>query len=99
MSAATQARKEERLEARVSHETKALFQEAAALEGRSLTDFIVQSALENARRVIRETREAHVIRLNSEASRIFFEALLNPPRPNRKLREAARRYRKEFGGR
>jgi len=90
MSAATQARKGERLEARISHETKLLFQEAAALEGRTLTDFVVHSATENARKVIRETQEVEVIRLSRRDSEIFLNALLNPPKPNRKLRQAVR---------
>ncbi len=44
----------ERLEARVSRETKALCQKAATLEGRSLTDFLVTSVVEAAKRIIRE---------------------------------------------
>ena len=44
--ATTAMRKMERIEARVNGETKALCQEAANLEGRSLTDFIVASAVE-----------------------------------------------------
>src|SRR6266567_1908547 len=34
----------ERLEARISRDQKALFQRAAALQGRTLTDFVVASA-------------------------------------------------------
>lgn len=34
-----------------------------------------------------------VIRLNTDDSRAFAQALLNPRKPNKKLRAAARRYR------
>jgi uncharacterized protein (DUF1778 family) len=43
----------ERLEARVSAEQKALMERAAALEGRSLTDFVVGSAQAAAAATIR----------------------------------------------
>lgn len=43
----------ERLEARISPEQKALLERAAALEGRSLTDFVVASAQAAAHETIR----------------------------------------------
>jgi len=87
-------RKDERLEARVSAETKALFQEAATLQGQSVTDFVVGSAVESARRVL---REKELIELTQRDRIAFVESLLNPPLPNRRLREAARRYKQVFG--
>ena len=45
----------ERLEARVTAEQKSLIEHAAALEGRSVTDFVLASVQEAARRTI----EAH----------------------------------------
>ena len=38
-----------------------------------------------------------VIKLSERDSIAFVNALLEPPEPNEKLREAARRYREEFG--
>jgi uncharacterized protein (DUF1778 family) len=84
-------RKEERIEARVSAEIKALCQEAANLEGRSLTDFIVSSAVESAKRIL---REKELIQLSQRDRMAFVDSLLHPPKPNRRLREAARRYEK-----
>ncbi len=37
-------------------------------------------------------------RLLRDAENVFYEALINPPEPNEKLKEAARRYREYIGG-
>ena len=84
----------ERLEARISPDQKALFQRAAALQGRSLTDFVVSSVQEAAARTI---EEMEIIRLTARDSRVFAEALLHPRAPNEKLRAAARRYLETIG--
>jgi uncharacterized protein (DUF1778 family) len=88
--------KVERLEARINAETKALCQEAANLEGRTLTDFIISSAVESARRVI---REREVIDLSQRDRKTFVASLLNPPLPNRRLQDAARYYEQVMGKR
>ena len=81
--------KRERLEARVSTEQKELLQHAADLQGRTLSDFVVESAQRAAEEAIR----AHsVITLSARDSRAFAEALLEPPMPNEALRAAANRY-------
>jgi uncharacterized protein (DUF1778 family) len=94
--ATTATHKVERLEARVNAETKALCQEAANLEGRSLTDFIVASAVESARRVI---RERELIDLSRRDCKAFVASLLDPPPPKRRLRDAARYYERVMGKR
>lgn len=85
----------ERVEARVSADQKALFQRAADLQGRTLTDFLIASAHEAAVRVIRDEQ---TIRLNAEESRAFAEALLNPRDPTADLKAAASRYVETLGG-
>jgi len=84
------APKQERLEARVSRELKALLQRAADLEGRSLTDFLVSSGVKAAQETIQRNEQ---IRLTTRDSAAFVEGLLNPVAPNETLRVAARRYR------
>lgn len=79
----------ERLEARVSADQKQLFQRAAELQGRTLTDFVIASVHEAA---VRALDEAQTIRLTQRESRAFAEALLNPREPSPRLRQAARRY-------
>lgn len=81
----------ERLEARISAEQKALLQRAAALSGRTLTDFVVGSAQEAAARVI----ERHqMLELTARDSAAFADALLDPPPPGERLARAAERYKK-----
>ena len=82
--------KRERLEARVSPEQKALIERAAQLQGRSITDFLVASAQQEAERVI---HEHEVLVLTPRDSVAFVQALLNPPPPNEALRAAFRRQR------
>jgi uncharacterized protein (DUF1778 family) len=83
-----------RLEARVSAEQKAVLQQAAALSGRSLSEFVVASAQEAARRVIQEHNSIALSRAEQLA---FVTALLNPAEPNQRLRQAAADYRKQMG--
>jgi uncharacterized protein (DUF1778 family) len=89
------AAKIKRLEARVSAETKALFQEAAAIEGRSLSDFVIRSAIEAAQRAIRENERIELSRRDRIA---FVQTLLNPPPPNARLRKAMQRHNQRVAG-
>lgn len=80
----------ERLEARVSKEQKQLFQRAADLEGRSLTDFMIQAIQDAAH----ETLQRHkILRLTARDQKVFVDALLHPPEPSKRLRAAAQRYK------
>lgn len=81
-----------RFEARLTKEQKTLFMKAAMLTGKSLTDFIVASAHENASRTVRE-HEAMVLSIRDREA--FVAALVNPPAPSARLRKAARHYRKQ----
>jgi uncharacterized protein (DUF1778 family) len=86
--------KPERLEARISREQKELFQRAADIQGRTLTDFVISSLQEAALRAIQE----HEMMILSVRDReVFVEALLNPPNPSDKLRSAAQRYKQKIG--
>ena len=80
----------ERLEARVSPEQKNLLERAAALEGRTLTDFVVSSAQAAALATI---ARHEVITLTAHDSQVFAQTLMQPPAPNECLRAAARRHR------
>jgi len=75
-------------------EQKAVLQQAATLSGRTLSEFIVASAQEAASRVI---QEHETIRLSRAEQMAFVTALLNPPAPNERLRQAAAAYRKQMG--
>ena len=84
----------ERLEARLTREQKELLLQAAELEGRTLTDFVVSSAQAAALRTIQEHTLITLTKRDSEA---FVEALLNPPEPEGALLAAALRYKQSMG--
>jgi uncharacterized protein (DUF1778 family) len=83
------APKEARIEARVSPKQKRLFERAAELEGVTLTDFAISSMQRAASSVVEEHTR---IELSERNQRAFVEALVNPPEPNKALREAAKAY-------
>ena len=85
-----------RLEVRVSAAQKSLFQHAAALSGRTLSEFVVTSAQDAARQVIAEHES---IRLSREEQPAFVQALLQPPEPNARLKRAAKAYVRRGGQR
>ena len=86
----------ERLEARVSQDAKQLCQKAASIQGITLTDFVVNSAVEAAKRTVRENDFADLTYRDRVA---FVEALLKAPtKPNAKLRKAAKRHAQVFKG-
>lgn len=83
-----------RLEARMTTDQKALLQRAAALSGRTLSEFVLASAQEAAARVIREHETIHLSRTEQVA---FVTALLKPRAPSARLRKAAAKYRQQMG--
>lgn len=85
------AARTERFEARLTGEQKALLTRAAELGGRSLTDFVVQSAQEAAQQVI---RQHEAMTLGEQDRQAFVAALLGEAKPGDRLRQAAERYRK-----
>ena len=84
----------ERLETRVTAEQKSLIERAAALQGRTLTDFVLTSVQDAARRAIEEHQQLALSVRDSEA---FVDALLNPQPVNDRLRDTVRRYREQAG--
>jgi len=84
----------ERLEARITSGQKALFKQAAELEGRTLSDFIVHAASEAA---LRTVQTHQIISLKAQEQKTFVETLLNPPEPGPRLRAAARRHQNLIG--
>lgn len=80
-----------RLEARLPASVYALLKRAAALKGRSISDFVVSAAQDAAQRAIEDDR---VIRLSAEDQARFAQALIHPPAPNVALKRAMRRHAK-----
>ena len=82
----------ERLEARISAEKKNLLKNAAELSGRTLTDFVINSACEAALRVIQEYQQLHLTAVDRD---VFIHALLNPPKASNNLLRAVDQYKKD----
>lgn len=87
------AAKTERISARVPEHVFETLTRAAELVGATVNQFLVQSALDRAQRVI---EEENIIRLNAESARRFFDAIENPPSPNEKLLAAFRAHKERF---
>ena len=81
-----------RLEARLPASVYALLKRAAELQGRSLSDFVVNAARAAAQRAI---EDEGIIRLSAEDQSRFAQALINPPAPNAALKAAMRSHLKD----
>lgn len=73
----TTAIKNDRLELRLTNEQKLEIEQAAAISGRSVTDFSVPLLVEQATHVIRQDRE---LQMSREAWDAFNEILERPAR-------------------
>ena len=87
--------KRDRMHLRVDAKTKRKLERAAAYEETSVSDFVLANAVAAAERVI-DSHEK--ITLSGKDWDIFYDALVNPPEPNERLKKAARRYRERVGG-
>lgn len=80
-----------RFDTRLTKEQKAFFERAARLGGfRSLTDFVVLTVQKRAKEIIQEREQFIASQKDNE---IFFDAIMNPSNPNKKLSEAANDYK------
>ena len=86
----TSERKETRLVARTTAEIQEIIQRAADYSGASLSQFLVESAMERARDVIERTETLH---LSMTGADNLYAALENPPRANSKVLKAAQYYK------
>jgi len=80
-----------RLGFRVDADTKRMVERAAELERRSLTDYCLTTLAGAAQQTI--ARHETLV-LSEQERRVFFDVLINPPKPNARLKrafEAARR--------
>lgn len=90
------AEEKARFDTRLSKEQKLFFERAARLGGyRSLTDFVILTVQERANEIIEERERVLVSKKDSE---IFFDAVMNPDKPNKNLLDAASEYKRELNG-
>ena len=76
-----------RLETRIAPEALAVVRRAAAIQGRSVSDFVMTAAHEAAQHAI---AQAHIIQLSLADQALFADALIEPaPMPEGMARAAA----------
>ena len=83
------AARSERLDARITAQQKELISEAAQMFGMTTTQFVVQTAVRHARRVLREKA---ILRTNERDRELLINALVNPPEPSDVLQKAWEDY-------
>jgi uncharacterized protein (DUF1778 family) len=88
--ASSAERKETRLVARTSAEIQEIIQRAADYSGATLSQFLVDSAMEKARNIIERTESLNLSMAGADA---LFNALENPPKASAKLLKAAQYYK------
>lgn len=80
-----------RLQMRISPKRRDIIERAAVLTGRTMTEFVLDSAERAAARAIEDVQ---ILRLTRQDSDFFVGAFLNPPKAGRNLLKAAERYRR-----
>ncbi len=86
--------KEDRLQVRLDARSKSVLQRAAGYRHKTVSQFVLATALEEAEKVIRENE---VVTLSDPDWTVFYAALIDPPAPNAALRQAFARYKKTGG--
>jgi uncharacterized protein (DUF1778 family) len=81
-----------RFDARLNEAQKLLIQRAADLEGRTMTDFVLDSARAAAERAI---ERHHMLILTARETEVFADTILSPAEPGPVLRRASRDYREK----
>jgi len=79
-----------RITARVSDTVRVTLEQAAELLGATVNQFVVQTAYVEAQRVLE--RES-VIRLSQKDARKVLSLLDNPPKPNKRLKDAVKAFK------
>lgn len=87
----TVAAKQDRIGARVPHEVYETLCRAAELTGATVNQFLVQAALKEAQAVI---EREEVLRLSSREWNWLLELVEAPPKPNKQLQAALKKYGK-----
>jgi uncharacterized protein (DUF1778 family) len=84
-----------RFDVRLPQEQKTYFEDAAILGGfKTLTEFIAYSLKLQADKIV---EKHNAILVSKKDQEIFFDALMNPPQPNDKLKKAAKQYMASVG--
>lgn len=88
-SSSSKAVKKSRLQIRIDASSRKILQRAADYARKPLGEFVVANSLTAAERVIKEYEK---VTLSDADWKVFFDALDVPPKPNRELKSAFKRY-------
>ena len=81
-----------RFDTRLPKEQKEFFEYAASLGGvRTLTDFVLFSVQERAKKIIEDRESILASRRDQD---VFFKAIMDPQKPNERLKKTALAYKK-----
>ncbi len=86
--------RDERLGFRLDEESKDLIEQAASLSRRKVSDFCVTALLDTARRVI---AEHETLALSARDRKAFFDTLMHPPEPSKRLQRALAEHKRRVG--
>jgi uncharacterized protein (DUF1778 family) len=84
----------QRLDVRLRNEQKKLIEQAAGYLGQSISAFTTATLVREAQEVV---ERFGTVRLTDRDRDIFLDLLDNPPKPNAKLRKAARQHSRKVG--
>jgi uncharacterized protein (DUF1778 family) len=79
-----------RITARVSDKVRDTLEQAAELLGATVNQFVVQTAYQEAQRVL---EKESVIRLSQKDARRILSLLDHPPKPNKRLKDAVKAFK------
>lgn len=82
--------KSDRMQIRIDDFSKSKIERAAHYSHKSVSEFVIDNAIAAADKVIEERDR---VTLSDQDWDIFYEALTNPPKPNKTLKAAFKRYR------
>ena len=87
---AVEKTKSERISIRLDHDIKQRIEQAAAMDHRSITSFIIASAVASADEILKRSDQ---MVLSAGDWDLFYDALSNPPAPNAALKSAFAIYK------
>ena len=87
------SKENQRISARVPGNVYDMLAQAAELMGATMNQFLIQSVREKAEKVIENER---LIKITTRSAKVFFDAIENPPDPNKKLKDAVKTYKRVF---
>jgi len=87
------SKEKERVSARIPVQAYQILIHAAEISGATLNQFLVQAAVEKAQMIIEKDQ---TINISIKSANVFFNAIENPPKPSKKLKDAMKAYKETF---